>query len=64
LIRAPHKVIGGICYRPFDAQGFAEIVFCAVASTEQVKVKQKKMNMIDFITTDILLLCRDMVPLL
>jgi hypothetical protein len=63
LIRAPHKVIGGICYRPFDAQEFAEIVFCAVASTEQVKVKQK-MNIIDFITTDILLLCRDMVPLL
>ncbi|KAI7890296.1 uncharacterized protein EV154DRAFT_422145 [Mucor mucedo] len=37
LIRNPHKVIGGICYRPFDAQEFAEIVFCAVASTEQVK---------------------------
>ncbi|KAI8889729.1 putative histone acetyltransferase [Backusella circina FSU 941] len=37
LIRTPHKVIGGICYRPFDAQEFAEIVFCAVASTEQVK---------------------------
>ncbi|KAI8969224.1 hypothetical protein BDF20DRAFT_907941 [Mycotypha africana] len=37
LIRNPNKVIGGICYRPFDAQEFAEIVFCAVASTEQVK---------------------------
>ncbi|KAL7331648.1 histone acetyltransferase [Mucor circinelloides] len=37
LIRNPHKVIGGICYRPFDEQEFAEIVFCAVASTEQVK---------------------------
>ncbi|OAD08851.1 hypothetical protein MUCCIDRAFT_135379, partial [Mucor lusitanicus CBS 277.49] len=37
LIRSPHKVIGGICYRPFDEQEFAEIVFCAVASTEQVK---------------------------
>jgi histone acetyltransferase len=37
LIRSPHKVIGGICYRPFDTQEFAEIVFCAVASTEQVK---------------------------
>ncbi|KAI8639368.1 putative histone acetyltransferase [Parasitella parasitica] len=37
LIRSPHKVIGGICYRPFDEQEFAEIVFCAIASTEQVK---------------------------
>ncbi|KAI8334441.1 putative histone acetyltransferase [Chlamydoabsidia padenii] len=37
LIRHPMKVIGGICYRPFDEQEFAEIVFCAIASTEQVK---------------------------
>ncbi|CEP07064.1 hypothetical protein [Parasitella parasitica] len=37
LIRKPMKVIGGICYRPFDSQEFAEIVFCAIASTEQVK---------------------------
>lgn len=38
LIRNPNKVIGGICYRPFNTQEFAEIVFCAIASTEQVKV--------------------------
>ncbi|KAI8069549.1 hypothetical protein BC940DRAFT_296939 [Gongronella butleri] len=37
LIRRPMKVIGGICYRPFNEQEFAEIVFCAIASTEQVK---------------------------
>ncbi|ORX63145.1 hypothetical protein DM01DRAFT_1379671 [Hesseltinella vesiculosa] len=37
LIRKPLKVIGGICYRPFNDQEFAEIVFCAIASTEQVK---------------------------
>ncbi|KAG1054501.1 hypothetical protein G6F43_003486 [Rhizopus delemar] len=37
LIRNPNKVIGGICYRPFNTQEFAEIVFCAIASTEQVK---------------------------
>lgn len=30
-------VIGGICFRPFDECGFIEIVFCAVASNEQVK---------------------------
>jgi len=29
------KVIGGICYRPFITQTFAEIVFCAVSSGEQ-----------------------------
>ncbi|CAO3589808.1 unnamed protein product [Absidia cylindrospora] len=37
LIRPPLKVIGGICYRPFDEQDFAEIVFCAISSTEQVR---------------------------
>ncbi len=34
LIRNPNKVIGGICYRPFNTQEFAEIVFCAIASTD------------------------------
>lgn len=31
------RVIGAICYRPFQCRGFAEVVFCAVASNEQVK---------------------------
>jgi len=31
------RVIGGICFRPFLSQAFAEIVFCAITSTEQVK---------------------------
>eukprot|EP00124_Ichthyophonus_hoferi_P003821 Ihof_evm1s360 gene=Ihof_evmTU1s360 len=31
------RVIGGICFRPFEHQNFAEIVFCAIASSEQVK---------------------------
>jgi histone acetyltransferase len=31
------KVIGGITFRPFASQAFAEIVFCAITSTEQVK---------------------------
>jgi len=31
------RIIGGICFRPFKTQGFAEIVFCAVTSTEQVR---------------------------
>lgn len=37
LIRKPMKVFGGVCYRPFDKQEFAEIVFFAIGSTEQVK---------------------------
>ena len=31
------RVIGGITFRPFASQSFAEIVFCAITSTEQVK---------------------------
>lgn len=31
------RVIGGICFRPFYEQQFAEIVFCAVNANEQVK---------------------------
>ena len=29
--------VGGICYRPFPEQHFAEIAFCAVTASEQVK---------------------------
>ena len=31
------RVVGGVCYRPFLTQHFAEIAFCAVTSSEQVK---------------------------
>ncbi|KAK2705511.1 hypothetical protein QYM36_015785 [Artemia franciscana] len=31
------RPIGGICFRMFPLQGFTEIVFCAVTSSEQVK---------------------------
>ncbi|ORY86428.1 histone acetyltransferase GCN5 [Protomyces lactucae-debilis] len=31
------EVIGGITYRPFNHRRFAEIVFCAIASSEQVR---------------------------
>ena len=33
-----NKVVGGITFRMFPQQSFAEIVFCAVASNEQIKV--------------------------
>lgn len=32
-----NKVVGGICYRLFYEQSFAEIVFCAVNSDSQIK---------------------------
>lgn len=32
-----NKVVGGICYRPYFRQRFAEIAFCAVTSSEQVR---------------------------
>jgi len=31
------RVVGGICYRPVFEQGIAEIAFCAITATEQVK---------------------------
>eukprot|EP01102_Stenamoeba_stenopodia_P021193 TRINITY_DN846_c0_g1_i4.p1 TRINITY_DN846_c0_g1~~TRINITY_DN846_c0_g1_i4.p1 ORF type:complete len:821 (-),score=182.47 TRINITY_DN846_c0_g1_i4:4-2397(-) len=32
-----NNVVGGICFRPFPTQGFIEIAFCAITSSEQVK---------------------------
>jgi histone acetyltransferase len=37
VVRKPMTVVGGITYRPFDSRKFAEIVFCAISSTEQVR---------------------------
>lgn len=37
VIRKPLTVVGGITFRPFETRHFAEIVFCAISSTEQVK---------------------------
>ena len=34
-----NRVVGGICFRPFQSQHFAEIVFLAITSSEQVKVR-------------------------
>ena len=43
LIKRNH-VIGGICFRAFVGQNFAEITFCAIAPTEQFKVCAKVYN--------------------
>ncbi|CDK29518.1 unnamed protein product [Kuraishia capsulata CBS 1993] len=37
VVRKPLTVVGGITYRPFESREFAEIVFCAISSTEQVR---------------------------
>ena len=37
IVKTPLEVIGGITYRQFSARRFAEIVFCAVSASQQVK---------------------------
>jgi hypothetical protein len=39
-----NRPIGGICFRMFPTQNFTEIVFCAVSSNEQVKVRYSLFN--------------------
>jgi len=39
IVKKGWRVVGGICYRPFESRDFAEIVFCAVDSSEQIKVR-------------------------
>ena len=37
IVKPNLHVVGGITYRAFNDRGFAEIVFCAITSSEQVK---------------------------
>ncbi|KAJ5779562.1 Histone acetyltransferase (Gcn5) [Penicillium paradoxum] len=37
IVKHPLEVVGGITYRPFNTRKFAEIVFCAISSDQQVK---------------------------
>ncbi|KAL9054723.1 MAG: hypothetical protein Q9162_004003 [Coniocarpon cinnabarinum] len=37
IVKKPLEVVGGITYRPFRGRQFAEIVFCAISSEQQVK---------------------------
>ncbi|KAK8229113.1 hypothetical protein IWZ00DRAFT_330488 [Phyllosticta capitalensis] len=37
IVKKPLEVVGGITYRPFINRHFAEIVFCAISSDQQVK---------------------------
>jgi histone acetyltransferase len=49
-IKRNQRIIGGICYRAYGPQRFAEIAFCAVNSSEQVKgFGTKLMNQLKFV---------------
>lgn len=37
IVKKPLEVVGGITYKPFNSREFAEIVFCAISSDQQVK---------------------------
>ncbi|RLN71966.1 hypothetical protein BBJ28_00014277 [Nothophytophthora sp. Chile5] len=37
ILKNGTHVIGGICYRPFEPNHFAEIAFCAINASDQVK---------------------------
>ncbi|KAH7393807.1 histone acetyltransferase GCN5 [Phaeosphaeria sp. MPI-PUGE-AT-0046c] len=37
IVKSPLEIIGGVTWREFRTQEFAEIVFCAVSSDQQVK---------------------------
>jgi N-acetylglutamate synthase-like GNAT family acetyltransferase len=37
ILKNSKQVIGGICYRPFEPNHFAEIAFCAINAADQVK---------------------------
>lgn len=37
IVKRGLQVVGGITYKPFPQRAFAEIVFCAITGTEQVK---------------------------
>jgi histone acetyltransferase len=50
-IKRNNRIIGGICYRGYTEQRFAEIAFCAVNSSEQVRgFGTKLMNQLKFVS--------------
>jgi histone acetyltransferase len=49
-IKKNSRIIGGICYRPYNEQRFGEIAFCAVSSQEQVRgFGTKLMNQLKYV---------------
>jgi len=41
IIKHGYQVVGGICFRPFPHRKFAEIVFFATNSADQVKARNR-----------------------
>jgi hypothetical protein len=45
------EIIGAICYRGFYEMRFAEIAFCAVSSSHQVKVRMENFTLFRYVDT-------------
>ena len=43
MYRENGSIVGGLCFRPFASRGFAEVVFLAIASGEQVRGKGSRL---------------------
>ncbi len=56
IVKRGLEVVGGITYRPFEARQFAEIVFCAITGTEQVKVSHP-VPLISLLHLEMLMCC-------
>lgn len=46
IVKRGLEVVGGVTYRPFEGQKFAEIVFFAIKGTEQVKVRPLRLDLL------------------
>jgi hypothetical protein len=52
------EIIGAICYRGFYEMRFAEIAFCAVSSSHQVKVRIEQVSQVRYFYNSSLSSCR------
>lgn len=46
IVLRKNRVIGGITYRLFEDRNFVEIVFCTVATDEQIHVEEAGLSLI------------------
>lgn len=46
IVLRNNRVIGGITYRLFEDRNFVEIVFCTVATDEQIHVEEHGLSLI------------------
>ena len=43
MYRSDGSIVGGLCFRPFADRGFAEVVFLAISTSEQVRGKGSRL---------------------